>query len=310
MSFTILASALFLGAVWPGSYWALGLASFLYAIGALRLYSISHDCGHYSYVTNRRANDVLGRVLGIFTGNTHSAMQYNHNLHHANLGDLNCRADHEIYTMTLREYNAASFKRRLLYRIYRSPFTLFVLGPIWTYFIRYRWPRNAHKVPLRDIAFQNVAMAIYWGLVAWLLGAWALLVVILGSYLGGSFGIFVVYVGHNFEKAYWEMSQNLNQQEAALSGASILDLGWLPNFALMNFGFHDLHHLNSRIPSYRLKKCHETLSSMLNPTRITYEEAWRSLHWRLWDEGSGRMVPFPRRTSFLWRGFTSKHSDI
>ena len=116
--------------------------------------------------------------------------------------------------------------------------------------------------------------------------------IVLGSYLGGSFGIFAVYVGHNFETAYWAQSENVNRQDAALIGASVLELGWLPDFALLNFGYHDLHHLNVRIPSYRLKDCHHALTDQLGMTKITLWEARRCLRWRLWDERDRKMVPF------------------
>lgn len=294
LSLAIAATGLLLPAILPGSWPALLAGAVPFGTGVLRLYSIQHDCGHYSYFTSRRRNDFVGNCLSIFSGIAHSVLRYNHNRHHAHLGDLFYRDDHEIFTMTVTEYLEAPRIRKLAYRIYRHPATLFLIGPIWVYFIRYRWPRNAAKVAPWDVLAQNAAMFAFWAAVALLLGWWSFYAILLGSFLAGSFGIFVVYVGHNFENTYWTQSEDRNFREAALTGSSYLDLGVVVDFVLLNFGYHDLHHLNVKVPCYNLKSCHRAMSGDLAHARIGFREAGTCLTWRLWDEASFRMVRFPQ----------------
>ena len=79
---------------------------------AVRLYMLQHDCGHGSFFTRARVNDAVGTALSPFTLTPYKAVRYNHNLHHAHIGNLDRRAATEIYVMTLAEYLAAPWWRR------------------------------------------------------------------------------------------------------------------------------------------------------------------------------------------------------
>ncbi len=294
ISVIVVAFGLGVPATFPGSWNSLFVGSVLFGAGILRLYSIQHDCGHYSYFSNRRLNDLLGTSLSLFSGIAHSVLRYNHNLHHAHLGDLKHRDAHEVFVMTRREYEAAPVSKKLFYRIYRHPITLFLVGPFLIYFIQYRWPRNTLKVSIRDVVVQNIAMFAFWSLVVVVLGWWAFYAILLGSLCAGSFGIFVVYVGHNFEETYWRETDSKTAQAAALQGASSLRLGPVVDFVLLNFGFHDLHHYNAKIPCYHLKACNDAIAQDWNSAAIGVREAMECLRWRLWDEDTNRMIPFPQ----------------
>jgi len=116
------------------------------AMAGVRLYVLQHDCGHHSLFSRRWMNDWAGYALSTFTLTPYRAMQYNHNEHHRFLGDLDARRAGEIHTMTLREWQAADWKTRLLYRLYRNPLILIPIGGLFVYVIRYRWPKNTMKV--------------------------------------------------------------------------------------------------------------------------------------------------------------------
>ncbi len=85
-------------------------------------------------------------------------MTYNHNLHHAYVGDLNERHTTEIFTMTRAEWDQAGFWKRLYYRLYRNPFVLIPVGAAFTYFIAYRWPKNAARVGVASILAHNLSI--------------------------------------------------------------------------------------------------------------------------------------------------------
>ncbi|MEW9922321.1 fatty acid desaturase [Marimonas sp. MJW-29] len=297
ISIAILLAGLAVPALFPGSLLSFVAGTIFIAVGILRLYSIQHDCGHYSYFSHRPLNTWVGNGISVFSGIAHSVLRHNHNLHHAHLSDLRHRDVHEIFVMTAQEYSNASTAKKIYYRIYRHPLTLFLLGPFIIYFIRYRWPRNTKDVSVLDVLLQNIAMFSFWGAIVLFLGWWPFFSLMAASFLAGSLGIFTVYVGHNFEHTHWERPDRLNIRTAALSGASSLRLGKWFDFTLLNFGFHDLHHYNTRIPCYHLKACNDAIGSGWNQATLGPCEAIASLKWRLWDEERRIMIPF--QTTFL-----------
>lgn len=264
------------------------------ALSGVRLYVLQHDCGHGSLFSTTRRNDLAGYGLSTFTLTPYRAMQYNHNVHHAHIGDLEEREAGEIHTMTLREWQQARPLQRLRYRIYRNPLFLLPIGGLFVYVLRYRWPKNAHQVGLAEVMAQNAALALWIGIIWALMGVPGLILYGLSVLIAAVVGVFLVYLQHNFEDTYWDRRPDLSFEKAALVGSSALDLGWWFDLATGNIAYHDIHHYNARIPSYRLRKCHRELRKHFDVQIIHWPEAIASFRLKLWDEETGRLVPFPR----------------
>ena len=292
----VYAAALSLGAVYADAWWVLIPAVVVLAFASVRLYVLQHDCGHYSLFATRRLNDLAGYLLSVFSFTPYRVMQYNHNMHHAYLGNLDHRETTEVFTMTLREWQQAGPGRRMWYRLYRNPLLMLPLGGFFTYFIAYRWPRNTSAVGAAGVIVHNLMIA---GLLVtiWATLGWAGLAVwFAASLLGGTIGVFLVYLQHNFEETYWDRKPDLDFRRATLIGSSSLDLGWLWDLGSGNIAYHDLHHFNPAVPSYRLRRCQKELPAHLQMHDvIRWPEALRSLRLKLWDEERGRLVPFPPR---------------
>jgi fatty acid desaturase len=81
-----------------GHWWAsqtVPTAGFL-----LRLYMIQHDCGHGAFFSRKRANDWLGRVIGVFTLTPYDYWRHTHAIHHATSGNLDRRGIGDVDTLT------------------------------------------------------------------------------------------------------------------------------------------------------------------------------------------------------------------
>ena len=292
----VYAGALILGAHWAGQGAALAALPVIVilAFASVRLYVLQHDCGHLSLFATRWPNEVAGHVLSVFSLTPFRVMQYNHNQHHAYLGNLDHRETTEVYTMTLREWRVAPLLRRLWYRTYRNPAVMLSLGGIYTYFIAYRWPRNTFKVGAAGVIAHNLMLAAYLWLVWVMLGMPGLIVLGASAVIAGVIGVFLVYLQHNFEETYWDRKPDLDFRKATLVGSSSLDLGWLWDLGTGNIAYHDLHHYNPGIPSYNLRRCQNDLPEALKSHDvIRWPEAIRSFRLKLWDEETGRLVPFP-----------------
>lgn len=264
------------------------------AFSGVRLYVLQHDCGHWALFSTKRLNEWAGYLLSTFTFTPFKVMQYNHNLHHAYVGNLEARDTTEIFTMTLNEWNAAGPGKRLYYRLYRNPAILIPVGAFWTYFFAYRWPRNTSKVGVAGVLVHDALLLAYLGVLYWLFGWTGVAVLLVGTLLGGMLGVFLVYLQHNFEDTYWDRKPDLDFTRATLQGSSCLDFGWVFDEAVANITKHDIHHFNASIPCYRLRQAHRELEEEFGMRRIGFGEALKSFTLKLWDEDKGKLVPFPK----------------
>lgn len=278
------------------AWWLAALALIvLNAFSGVRLYVLQHDCGHTSLFEDRRLNDLAGYGLSTFTLTPFRAMQYNHNVHHAHISDLEARETGEIHTMTLREWENAPWHRRLAYRIYRNPLFLLPVGGLFTYLLRYRWPKNTLRIGAWGVMAQNAALLAWVALIWALAGAIGLWVWLATVFVASMIGVFLVYLQHNFEDTYWDRRPDLSPEKAALVGSSALDLGWWWDLGTGNIAYHDIHHYNARIPSYNLRRCHRALREEFDAPVVRWPGALASFRLKLWDEEAARLVPFPRR---------------
>lgn len=292
-TFAVYFTAFYLAVTFVPTWWVVIPMGMIMGLAAVRLYVLQHDTGHHSLFETRKQNELAGEVLSVFTFAPFEAMKQNHNMHHGFIGNLDHRETGEIHTMTLREWNEAGFWDRLVYRLYRNPFILIPLGAFYTYFFRYRWPKNTMQFGPGKVIAHNLAV-LAWAGVIYLLFGWTGIWVWLGSsYFGGMFGVWLVYLQHNFEDTYWDRRPDLDPQIAALQGSSCLDFGWFFDFMVASITLHDIHHFNARIPSYRLRACHYSIPEELGLRRIKFGEAIRALNLKLWDEDQERLVPFP-----------------
>lgn len=278
---------------WPSAWMVVPLVMINAFIG-VRLYVLQHDTGHNSLFSTSRLNTWAGHGLSIFTLTPFAVMQHNHNAHHSHLGNLEERHSTEIFTMTLQEWNEAGVWKRLLYRLYRNPLLMIPVGGLFTYALAYRWPKNAAKIAPLQVVAHNIGLAA-WVALVWLIAGAPGLIIYGGTvFTAGCIGVFLVYLQHNFEDTWWDRKPDLNPARAALQGSSALDLGWWFDLAVANITYHDIHHFNANIPSYRLRACHVALRKHYEVQTIGWAEALRSFTLKLWDEDHGRLVPFPK----------------
>ncbi|MEO1137865.1 MAG: fatty acid desaturase [Pseudomonadota bacterium] len=279
---------------WP-MWWISVPLIVVLAFASVRLYVLQHDCGHHSLFATKWLNDVGGHILSVPSLTPFRVMQYNHNQHHAYLGNLEHRETTEVYTMTLREWQGAGLWTRIWYRTYRNPVVMLSLGGIYAYFIAYRWPKNTLKVGVPGVLAHNVALVGYVTVIWTAFGATGLGVLAASALLAGVIGVFLVYLQHNFEDTYWDRKPDLDFRKATLEGSSSLDLGHWWDIGTGNIAYHDLHHYNPQIPSYNLRHAQKNLPDELRVhDEIKWPEALASFRLKLWDEEREKLVPFPR----------------
>jgi omega-6 fatty acid desaturase (delta-12 desaturase) len=268
---------------------ALPAAAFL-----VRTFILFHDCSHGSFLSSRRANAWLGVGLGLLLYSPFLRWRHDHAVHHATSGDLGRRGVGDIRTLTVAEYRALAWRRRIGYRLLRNPLVMFGLGPIVAMVIGPRIvARGARRRMRRSVISTNIALAVLVGVLCWLIG-WRqyLLVSAPPELLAGSVGIWLFYVQHQFEDAYWEDGTNWDYANAALRGSSYLRLPKVLHFFTGNIGFHHVHHLNACIPNYNLQRAHRENPMFHHVPTLSMWDGLRAVRLKLWDEDRQRLVTF------------------
>lgn len=262
----------------------------------IRLFIFQHDCGHGSFFPSRRANGILGGMLGVVTLFPYGYWKKTHAIHHATSGNLDDREFGDIQTMTVREYRALSPLGRLRYRLYRNPFVLFALGPFYQFVLKHRFPFDlpfAWKREWLSVLKTNLALvAVFGPLVYWLGWRTVLLVHLPIVLIAGALGVWLFYVQHQFEDTYWENEDAWDFYRAGAHGSSFYDLGPFGHWLTGNIGYHHIHHLASQIPNYRLAECFRDNPSLQRATRLTIRDSLRCARLRLWDEERRTMIGF------------------
>jgi omega-6 fatty acid desaturase (delta-12 desaturase) len=259
-----------------------------------RIFIIFHDCGHGSFYKSRIANRTLGLITGLLTLTPYHHWRWQHALHHRTCGDLDRRGAGDVWTLTVREYLDASRWKRVAYRLVRNPLVLFVLAPFYLFVIDHRFAAAAApKRERRSVHWMNLAILAMACAMSALLGIKAYLLIQLTlTTIAGVAGIWLFYVQHQFEGAYWQRGKKWTYTDAALQGSSFYKLPRILQWFSGNIGFHHIHHLCPRIPNYNLQRCHnaDILFSQVKP--LTLLTSLKSLALRLWDEPAGKLVGF------------------
>lgn len=276
------------------SYWLTLPLIVLLAGYLIRTFIIFHDCGHGSFFKSRRANSFWGIVTGILTLTPFHSWRASHARHHATSGNLDKRGEGDVWMMTRREYLAASRWERLKYRLYRNPIVMFLLGPLLIILVTNRITgRQASWSELRSVHLTNLAVA---GLIAIvvLTSGWReiLMVMFPALFTAHVAGVWLFYVQHQFEGVYWKRAHDWDFNTAALEGGSFYQLPAILRWFTGSIGYHHLHHLDPRIPNYRLAVCHSNVPILHRAPAVGLLSSFRSLRFRLWDEDTGRLISF------------------
>ena len=278
--------------------------SILFGAGMLiKLFIIQHDCGHGSYFKSATLNTRIGQCMSIFTLTPFAFWRDAHNKHHATSGNLSKRGIGAIDTLTKSEYDMLSDRDQFLYRFYRHPLMMFLIGPPLYIIIMQRFiiKNSMGLIPnyvsingphlAQSVIALNIGIVLVYGSLIWIFGAGLVLMTFLPiSILAAITGGWLFYVQHQYENTYWAKDGEWDYKTAALLGSSHYDLPKVLHWVTGNIGFHHIHHLSSLIPNYRLAECYRASPDLQLFPKMSILESLKSIRLRLWDEADGRMT--------------------
>lgn len=275
------------------SWWLTMPVAILAGAFLVRIFIIFHDCGHGSFFPSKRANDVLGFITGVLTFTPYYQWRWEHAIHHGTTGHLDKRGTGDVWTMTIQEYIDAPWWKRWSYRLMRNPFFLLLIAPFFLFVVLQRIPSTQGRRERRSVWWMNLAVALFVAAMCWIFGIKAYLFAqLIVTMTAGAGGVWMFYVQHQFEDAYWERGDDWDYTAAALQGSSFYKLPAVLQWFSGNIGFHHIHHLSPRIPNYNLQRCHDADPIFRQIMPITFGSSLKTLALRLWDEEAKKLTGY------------------
>ena len=269
-------------------------ASILAGFVLVRLFVIYHDFFHGAILRNSQLAHLLLYWFGLVVLSPASKWKATHDHHHNhNSNDFGAEIG-GFPLMTTDEYWGSSIWRRLGYRIIRSPFSI-LFGYVTSFLIHKTLTKFVQN-PWKNFSC-GISLVVHFGLAA-LVAMFSVKALVLGMmlpiFIGSAMGTYLFYVQHNFPGMKRKQGKEWDYVYAALYSSSFLKLGPMMNWLTGNIGYHHVHHLNAKIPFYRLPEAMEGLKELQSPTStsLSISDVFKCMQLRLWDPLSETLLTF------------------
>lgn len=277
---------------WPLAQVALAVLAGLVSV---RLFIFYHDYLHGALFAGSRVGGWFMRAAGFWVLAGPSVWKETHDYHHKHTAKMPGASIGSFPVVTLGIWKVLTPKERFAYRAARHPLTmasgyltLFIFGMCLAAFRR-------QPVVHRDGLYALlIHIALVLG-VGFLGGPWiALLTVVIPVAVATGVGSYLFYAQHNFPDMQLRGRREWEYTFAALRSSSMFDMNPVMHWLTGNIGYHHVHHLNHRIPFYRLPEAMAEMPELQNPGRTTWHprDVWGCLKGNIWDPKRGRMITY------------------
>ncbi len=300
-TFALLLLALVGAGVIP--WWPLRLLfSALAAMLMVRAFITYHDYMHRAILVRSRLAWILFRVYAALALTPPRSWKTSHNYHHGHVGQISLASVGAFPIMTTRMWQEASRATRTSYRIIRHPLTV-LTGYVTIFFL------NVTLLPFLKEPARHwdslLALASHAALIAtlWIMGGFdtAFFVVLLPMTIGSAFGSYLFFAQHSFRRMHILPEEAWTYYRAAMESSSYMQLNKVMQWFTGNIGFHHIHHLNVRIPFYRLPEAMAAIPELQSPitTTLSPRDIRDCFRCCLWDEDRQRVVTYREASRFV-----------
>ena len=102
----------------------------------------------------------------------------------------------------------------------------------------------------------------------------------------------LIVAQHNLPGVSFHDKDDWTYEKAALLSSSYMRTGPIMRYFSANIGFHHVHHLNAKIPFYRLPEAMRAIPDLQQPvvTSLSPVDIFRCLRLKLWHVETQKMV--------------------
>lgn len=261
----------------------------------VRLFIFYHDYLHGAVLQQSLAGKLIMHAVGYWTLNGPSVWKQTHDYHHKHTAKIVGASIGSFPVVTLDMWRILTPAQKRAYRLVRHPlnmvfgyFTVFVMGMCLGAFRRD--PRR-HYDGVLSLLVHFGGMALVGLTLGW---ETAVIAVFLPQFLTSGVGSYLFYAQHNFPGMQLKDRQEWEFSFAATRSSSMFDMSPAMHWFTGNIGYHHVHHLNHRIPFYRLPEAMAALPELQDPGRTSWRPAdiLACLRLKVWDAAHGRMLTF------------------
>lgn len=271
------------------------LCSIFSAAMLSRVFIIFHDFQHHAILQRSYLANALFTAFGVYMITPPSIWKRSHDHHHNHNSKLFSASIGSFPIMTKQKFLNATKSERFAYLSIRHPInmffaylTTFQYGLCIQSFLsspRRHW--DSLVVLLWHYAFA-IFLFVQFGWLTWFLTFF------LPFFLSHMLGSYLFYAQHNFPDVRFKKNEDWSYAHAALESSSYLEMNPVLNWVTANIGYHHVHHLNSRIPFYRLPEAMAKIPELQNVKKTTLlpKDIIKCLRLKVWDPELNRMIGF------------------
>ena len=294
----VISTGVLLAFVTAGTLWnfhILGrvLCSILCGLLLVRMFVIYHDHQHHAILPKSRLAAALMKLYGLYALTPSSIWTSSHNYHHTHNSKLRGAYIGSFPIMTKKRYLEGSKAERARYLFMRSPFTIF-FGYFFIFIFGMCIQPFVNNPRRHFDSIVALILHIAVGTLLVVFAGWAalFLTLVIPHFIGCASGSYLFYAQHNFPLVTLKDNAGWTYEGAALESSSFVKMNRVMLWFTGNIGCHHIHHLNSRIPFYRLPEVMRKMPELQTPktTSLNPLEVIRCLRLKVWDVETQRMV--------------------
>ncbi len=267
-----------------------------------RFFIIFHDYQHHTILRKSFGANVIFTLFGVYMVTPPSIWKRSHDHHHNNNAKLYSASIGSFPIMTKQKFMEASKGDRFEYLAVRHPlnmffayFTTFLYGMCVQSFLsnkRKHWDSLVVLIVHISIA---IFLVVHFGWLTWFLTFFV------PFFLSHMLGAYLFYAQHNFPGVTFKNNVDWNYVNAALESSSFMPMNPFMQWVTANIGFHHIHHLNSKIPFYRLPEAMATVPELqkAKTTTLKPNDIIACLKLKVWDPEQNRMIGFDELNTAL-----------
>jgi omega-6 fatty acid desaturase (delta-12 desaturase) len=269
------------------------ICSVILGLLMVRMFIIYHDYEHHAILNKSPLARIIMPIYGAYVLNPTSIWKRSHDHHHKHNSKLFTSSIGSYLVLTKSKFQSLSKRDQRLYLASRHPLTIlfgyffiFMLGMCVGSFVSN--PRKHYDSLLALIAHFAISFALVWFL-GW--QAW-LLVIFIPFMISSAMGAYLFYAQHNFPGVSFSDNGEWCYEKAAMESSSFMDTNPIMHWFTGNIGYHHIHHLNARIPFYRLPEAMKAIPELqdVKTTSLSVKDIIACLRLKVWDQDSQKMV--------------------
>jgi omega-6 fatty acid desaturase (delta-12 desaturase) len=259
----------------------------------VRMFIIYHDYQHHAILQGSPAARTLMKIFGVYILAPQNIWKRSHDHHHTHNSKLTIHGIGSYPTISKKRFLNLTRNEKRIYLINRHPLTIFfgyfTLFIYWLNVKSFIESPKKHQDSLFALIFHVVVGTSIWyffgALIFWL--SW-----FTPFFIAFAMGSYLFYCQHNFPAATFSENEDWKYEHAAIESTSFMVMNPVLQWFTGNIGYHHVHHLNSRIPFYRLPEAFRGIPELHHVSTTSWNplEMWRCLRLKLWDEEKGKMI--------------------